>query len=71
MKVHELIAELQKMDRNGEMLVVISGDSEGNRFSPLYDISVGNYVPYNSGAGEVVGYRGKESNPCVVFYPMN
>ena len=71
MKVKELIAELEKMDRKGEMLVVLSGDAEGNKFSPLYDISIGNYVQYNDCLGEVVGYRGKESNPCVVLYPIN
>lgn len=51
MKVKELIEELQKIDQ--ELEIILSGDEEGNRFSPLDEnYSIGYYSQENSWSGE-------------------
>lgn len=71
MKVRELIAELEKMDREGEMLVVLSGDAEGNKMSPLSELYLSNYSPVSTWEGELVSVATKNSVKCIVFVPIN
>ena len=53
MKVRELIEELQKIDQ--ELEIILSGDEEGNRFSPLDEnYSIGYYSQENSWSGKNV-----------------
>lgn len=71
MKVKELIAELEKMDREGEMLVVLSGDEEGNKISPLSDLYLSNYSPVSTWEGDLLSVATKDSVKCIVFVPIN
>lgn len=78
MTVKELIKELKKLD--GNRLVVISSDSEGNSFNEFYSYST---ASYDKGAREIGleelteelkndGYSEedvKEGVPCVVLWP--
>lgn len=69
MKVKELIEELSKLD--GERLVVMSKDGEGNSYSPLADVIEATYVPETTWRGDL----GDDSEPngiaSVVLYPTN
>lgn len=69
MKVHELITELQKIDANA--LIVLSGDAEGNKMSPLSDLYLSNYSPVSTWEGELVSVATKNSVKCIVFVPIN
>lgn len=71
MKVKELIAELEKMDREGEMLVVLSGDEEGNKMSPLSELYLSNYSPVSTWEGDLLSVATKDSVKCIVFVPIN
>ncbi len=51
MTVKELIEELEKLD--GERIVVLSKDGEGNGFSPLSDIDCSVYTSETTWCGEV------------------
>jgi hypothetical protein len=51
MKVKELIAHLEEFD--GDRLVVLSRDPEGNGFSPLADVSDAAYEAETPGSGWV------------------
>ena len=50
MTVEDLIKELKALDPNSQ--VVISKDAEGNGFSPLCELALGKYDPYNTWDGE-------------------
>lgn len=52
MKVKELIELLQKEDPERE--VILQKDSEGNGYSPLYEIGTGTYKPESTYHGEFV-----------------
>lgn len=87
MKVHELIAELQKYHADRE--VIMSKDGEGNNFSPLADMSAGIYVPTSTWSGELTIegpltdemteegytdedlYHGDDGQPCLTLWPIN
>lgn len=43
MRVSELIAELTKLPQDAE--VILSSDSEGNRYDTAYEIAVAHYDP--------------------------
>lgn len=51
MKVKELMEFLSSVDPNSE--VIMSGDSEGNNYSPLSNVELAIYKPLNSWRGEV------------------
>lgn len=51
MIVKELIALL--LNENPNRIIIIQKDSEGNSFSPLSDIYIGKYQPYNTWSGKV------------------
>lgn len=78
MTVKELIKELKKLD--GDRLVVISSDEEGNSFNEFYSLET---ASYDKDAKEIgleklteedieAGYGEedvKEGVPCVVLWP--
>lgn len=84
MKIRELIKLLEQED--GDKLVIMSSDGEGNRFSPLCDFgSTDTYKADSTYSGEM-GYSkltpelikkgyGEEDIldgvPALVFYPTN
>ena len=68
MKVKELIEHLEKCDP--EAMVVMSKDSEGNGFSPLYENSTGRYEAESTWSGEY--HDDREDLPkCVCLWPTN
>ena len=85
MKVKELIEELQKLDK--DMEIILSSDEEGNNYSPLdEDYSIGYYIPENTYRGEFIPegyireyheeteyYEGNKSieQKCIALYPIN
>lgn len=84
MTVKELIEELKKED--GERLVVMSCDGEGNRYSPFADFSAMAYLADSTWSGEVgfekltptlkkQGYTEEDvvegGVPALVLYPTN
>ena len=75
-----MIAELQQVD--GDKLVVLQKDGEGNDYSPLYGVDDAcGYVPYNTWSGEIYEfgelvddedtYDGGDIVPAFVLYPVN
>jgi len=77
MKVKELIAKLNSFD--GEDLVILSSDEEGNSYRELHDLWTANYDIENREVGlreltpELINYGYNEEDiqegvPCVVFY---
>lgn len=52
MKVKELIKTLQELD--GETLVVLSSDGEGNTYSPADSVYQGHYVAESTWGGQLV-----------------
>jgi len=81
MKVSDLIYKLQQEDP--ERIVVMSGDSEGNNHSPLYDYWLGRYRAETTWSGEVglekiePGYSEEDvldpriSEPALILNPVN
>lgn len=85
MKVKNLIEELNKL--NPEAIVIMSGDGEGNQYSPLADI-VGENMVYSANStweGDI-GYKKltpelikdgyteediKLGKDCIILYPTN
>lgn len=56
--------------------VVLSGDAEGNYFSPLADFGIGCYIPettYNGEffMGDEIDTDNGEKENCVVLWPVN
>ena len=84
MTVRELI-ELLKQVENQDRVVIVSGDSEGNRYSPLDGISLAAYVADSTWSGEcgmealteedaAGGYTEEDivdGDPCIVLCPVN
>jgi hypothetical protein len=64
--VEEVIAQLQKLPAKAK--VVMSQDAEGNGFSPLYEIEVGQYQSRNGWSGELVEKGGCQA---VVLWPRS
>ena len=50
-KVKELIKMLKKEDP--ESIIIMSKDSEGNRYSPFSDFTIADYIPYNTWSGDI------------------
>lgn len=86
MTVIELIAELQELPPNSQ--IILQKDSEGNDYSPLMGAALGIYVPDNSYSGLVHDPEGSAEDvcidenewekmkkdpdkACVVLYPIN
>lgn len=76
MKVKQLIKQLQKFDPDHE--VILSGDSEGNRFSPASELGEYCYTPENTWSGEIRDLDDEleedEAKPvanAVVIWPVN
>jgi hypothetical protein len=73
MKVKELIELLQTLPADSE--VILSKDSEGNRFSPLCDYSDAHYQAETTWSGEIWDDEEAEppedAVPCVVLWPTN
>lgn len=83
MKIKDLIELLKGFDP--DTIVVMSQDEEGNGYSPLANISTGNYSANNSWSGEVglpeltdklrdEGYGEEDivnGVPCIVLWPTN
>lgn len=84
MTVKELITALQQED--GNRLVVMSCDGEGNRYSPLSAYERMAYIADSTRSGkvgidkltsdlEMIGYRDKDVSddgvPALIFYPTN
>ena len=75
MTVQELIDILHEQDDKSAQ-VVLSSDSEGNTFSPLDTVELGQlYRPYSDFSGEIVydGSTAEEGidSECVVLWPQN
>lgn len=59
---------------DGNCLVVLASDAEGNRYSPLAEMSLGVYHPEKGHSGEVyIGEPVREENDteAVVLWPVN
>lgn len=76
MTVSELIEHLHKFP--GEYRVVLSGDSEGNKFSPLEEsFTRGVYVPESTWSGDFFGEDeledgdGLGKSNAIVLWPIN
>jgi hypothetical protein len=85
MTAAELIAELQKMPPDAQ--VIMQKDGEGNGFSPLDSLDADCiYVPDNTWSGEIIDTRWSASDACqspeeweetckqkrcVLLYPVN
>ena len=84
MTVKELIADLQQED--GDRLVVMASDGEGNKYSPLSAYDTGAYTPESTWSGEVglekltpelekQGYSeedvAEDGVPALILYPVN
>lgn len=82
MNVKKLIKELKKCDQ--DRIVILSSDSEGNRFSPVYELCKSAYRDGDSSDGEVglekltdelkkAGYSKEDvmtdGVPAIVLYP--
>ena len=74
------VGELKEMlkDEPDDYLVVLSKDSEGNRFSPLYIPSTGMYEPETEWSGDVIDQEWAEEEGgteykenAVILWPMN
>lgn len=74
MNVRQLIAELSNFDPNA--LVIMSSDSEGNHFNPVYEIGDSKYAPYDEWSGEVIHpddedeYDPSDITDAVVLWPV-
>ena len=68
MKVKELIDELQKL--NGERIVILQGDAEGNNYSPISGIRTGAWRATVTWYGEV-DEDFTEGEPAVILRPIN
>ena len=76
MKVKELINKLKELD--GELEVILSRDSEGNSYSPIWNCMEGFYFPSTSYSGEIYMDEDYKDNPeleegerAIVFFPSN
>lgn len=73
MTVGELIEKLSAF--NPDRLVILSGDAEGNAYSPLDGISVGYYEADSTWSGEWYGAEDEECPedipPAIVLWPVN
>lgn len=71
--VKELISELSDLD--GDTVVILQKDGEGNGYSPLSGLQVGKYQAENTWAGEFVGDDEVDEDTdgieAVVLYPVN
>jgi hypothetical protein len=53
MKTSELIEVLKKsLEEDGDRKIILSGDSEGNKYSPLSSYWTGAYIPETEYSGE-------------------
>lgn len=74
MTVKELQRVLDKFHPEDE--VILSRDAEGNSFSPLEEISHGEYIPYNSWSGELRHRRDEDDDEihnekAIFLWPVN
>ena len=81
MTVDQLMDALSKLD--GDTVVVLAKDEEGNGWSPLDELQVGVYQPETTWSGEfyeqdIIGDhdynqpdKGDESFPAVCLWPVN
>ena len=68
MKVHQLIAILKELDQDID--VVLSKDSEGNRFSPCSSGEVAFYQANSTWEGDLHPCK-KGGENCIVLWPIN
>lgn len=68
MKVKKLIKLLKDFDPNA--IVIVSSDAEGNKFSPMEDISEHHYKGINGWSGELVQEGEIDSEPAIVLWPV-
>lgn len=78
MTVKDLREILEQFD--DEVIVVISNDASGNRFSPLADTSEGHYISENGWSGDFVDLSDveedgdinlEESEPAIALWPSD
>jgi hypothetical protein len=70
MTVKELKEALKEF--NDDDLVVMSKDSEGNNFSPLYPgLGDQRYVARSDWHGDIVDTEDEEDQPACVLWPTN
>lgn len=73
MKKSELIAILNSVE--GDPEIIMSKDSEGNRFSPCANWSTDRYISENTWSGELEYSGGEGTNhnaiPAVILWPTN
>jgi hypothetical protein len=71
MTVEELRALLKDLD--GEMIVVLSSDGEGNRFAEVGGYNTENYAfdDYNEDLVEISQEVARDATRCVVLWPDN
>lgn len=67
MTIKTLINLLKKYDQ--EALVIMSNDSEGNNFSPLFEIAKCFYHPESTYSGDIT--EDKKDEKAVVLFPVN
>lgn len=78
-KVKDLKKALKGLD--DESIVIISKDSEGNYYSPLFTISIGTYSSESGDVGiaeltdeyREIGYTKKDvikGESCIILYPL-
>jgi hypothetical protein len=73
MTVKALITKLQAEDPN--RIVIMSSDSEGNRYSPLSSVNPFRYLPDSTWSGEIYNEDDEElptgTKAALVLYPTN
>lgn len=68
--VSQLIEELKQVD--GDRIIILSKDGEGNGFSPLEALELGDYEPENEWSGEPVEPdESGNSKKAVFVWPRN
>jgi hypothetical protein len=67
MTVNQLIDALEKLD--GNMPIAVSRDSEGNGFSPLYQLSQESMEKIDKMGRMLEWSEGKDCQEYIVFWP--
>jgi hypothetical protein len=80
--VNELIETLQLIldenPDNGDLVIILQGDAEGNSYSPLAGVELAYYEEESTYSGQVhsademdEGVISEDANECVVLWPTN
>lgn len=84
--LEQLILLYKERGCSSDTLVVMASDSEGNRYSPLFEAALGIYLPNTPVGGEVYGLswtaeeacmsevqwaNTKSKPPAIILYPQS